>query len=339
MSISMKSVLTEFKDDGSEFWQAEKYFINEDHIMVSYTPGTGGEWFCGFLAQHDPLVKYNSNMQAKRVNANNRWRIKASCIGEMANRYRDDYYNTKQGFNYDGSIEWYKEAVKNAIELGYRVNYRRDLQRLAGRQTITRSHEAWNECHIWPQQLRSFKVITCVNTKDKDTWPQFTSNIIKKIWLHVYDSIDDYKDELKRKLKNKNVDKKRVVNFLTHLGEPYTWYKLQYAVLWAVQDYSVDGADMAIKHKWLSEISDERIANYTVPLPVDEYKIDLLAMLRDHNYDEYKKVCDFVSCTSFNKSDFVRLADEYFLYDKKDQVSEQSLMDILGALSTHARNF
>ena len=182
-------------------------------------------------------------------------------------------------------------------------------------------------------------MITCVNTNDKDTWPQFTSNIIKKIWLHVYDSIDDYKDELKRKLKNKNVDKKRVVNFLTHLGEPYTWYKLQYAVLWAVQDYSVDGADMAIKHKWLSEISDERIANYTVPLPVDEYKIDLLAMLRDHNYDEYKKVCDFVSCTSFNKSDFVRLADEYFLYDKKDQVSEQSLMDILGALSTHARNF
>ena len=76
-----------------------------------------------------------------------------------------------------------------------------------------------------------------------------------------------------------------------------------------------------------------------MPLPVDEYKIDLLAMLRDHNYDEYKKVCDFVSCTPLNKLDFVRLADEYFLYDKKDQVSEQSLMDILGALSTHARNF
>ena len=335
----MKSVLTEFKDDQSEFWLAEKYFIDEDHIMVSYTPGTGGEWFCGFLAQHDPLVKYNSNMQAKRVNSNNRWRIKASCIGEMANRYRDDYYNKKQGFEYDGSIEWYKVAVKNAIDLGYRISYRRDLKRLAGLQTITRSHEAWNECHIWPQQFKSFKVVTCVNTKDKDTWPQFNSNIIKKIWLHEYDRYEDYIEELGRKLKNKDVDKKRVIDFLTHIGEPYTWYKLQYAVLWAVQDYKVDGADMAIKHKWYSEISDHRIANYTVPLPVEEYKIDLLEMLRDHNYIEYKKICDFINCEPLSNNDFKNLADEYFLQDKTKQVSEEQLMDTLGALSDHARNF
>ena len=335
----MKSVLTEFKDDQSEFWLAEKYFIDEDHIMVSYTPGTGGEWFCGFLAQHDPLVKYNSNLQAKRVNSNNRWRIKASCIGEMANRYRDDYYNKKQGFEYDGSIEWYKVAVKNAIDLGYRISYRRDLKRLAGLQTITRSHEAWNECHIWPQQFKSFKVVTCVNTKDKDTWPQFNSNIIKKIWLHEYDRYEDYIEELGRKLKNKDVDKKRVIDFLTHIGEPYTWYKLQYAVLWAVQDYKVDGADMAIKHKWYSEISDHRIANYTVPLPVEEYKIDLLEMLRDHNYIEYKKICDFINCEPLSNNDFKNLADEYFLQDKTKQVSEEQLMDTLGALSDHARNF
>ena len=335
----MKSVLTEFKDDQSEFWQAEKYFIDEDHIMVSYTPGTGGEWFCGFLAQHDPLVKYNSNLQAKRVNSNNRWRIKASCIGEMANRYRDDYYNKKQGFEYDGSMQWYRIAVKNAIDLGYRISYRRDLKRLAGLQTITRSHEAWNECHIWPQQFKSFKVVTCVNTKDKDTWPQFNSNIIKKIWFNEYDRYEDYIEELGRKLKNKDVDKKRVIDFLTHLGEPYTWYKLQYAVLWAVQDYKVDGADMAIKHKWYSEISDERIANYTVPLPVEEYKIDLLEMLRDHNYIEYKKICDFINCEPLSNNDFKNLADEYFLQDKTKQVSEEQLMDTLGALSDHARNF
>ena len=335
----MKSVLTEFKDDKSEFWLAEKYFIDEDHIMVSYTPGTGGEWFCGFLAQHDPLVKYNSNMQAKRVNSNNRWRIKASCIGEMANRYRDDYYNKKQGFEYDGSMQWYRIAVKNAIDLGYRISYRRDLKRLAGLQTITRSHEAWNECHIWPQQFKSFKVVTCVNTKDKDTWPQFNSNIIKKIWFNEYDRYEDYIEELGRKLKNKDVDKKRVIDFLTHLGEPYTWYKLQYAVLWAVQDYKVDGADMAIKHKWYSEISDERIANYTVPLPVEEYKIDLLEMLRDHNYIEYKKICDFINCEPLSNNDFKNLADEYFLQDKTKQVSEEQLMNTLGALSDHARNF
>ena len=45
MSISMKSLLTEFKDDNSSFWHWNENYVDQDHIMVNYTAGTGGEWF------------------------------------------------------------------------------------------------------------------------------------------------------------------------------------------------------------------------------------------------------------------------------------------------------
>ncbi len=340
MSISMKSLLTEFKDDNSHFWQWNENYINHDHTMINYTAGTGGEWFCHFLAQHEDLKYFNTAMQGQKVNNNNRWRIKGSCIGNLSNAHRDSYYNTDQHWNYDGSADWYRTAINNGIEFGKQINFREKLRSGVTNQTITRSHEAWQECHMWPQQFKSFKVITLTNTKEQDTWNQFCSNIIKKIWLHEYDW-HEYMDEFSRKTKGKlhtEADEQKAVAVLKKLGEPYQWYKLQFAVFTVMTNFKWDEVYKCMIDKWESETADWKLKNYTVPLPVNELKIDLLAMLRDKRYkDIYKSICEFLNIHPMKYSQWEKAVDDYFFDDKQNIIDESELKNMIGDLVEHAK--
>ena len=79
----MKSLLTEFKDDNSDFWRWTEHHVDQDQIVVNYTAGTGGEWFAGFLATHEDLADLNTDMRAKKVNKQNRWRINSDLVADV----------------------------------------------------------------------------------------------------------------------------------------------------------------------------------------------------------------------------------------------------------------
>jgi len=342
MSISMKSLLTEFKDDNSDFWRWTEHHVDQDQIVVNYTAGTGGEWFAGFLATHEDLADLNTDMRAKKVNKQNRWRINSDLVAKISNQYRNDYWNTD---DYDGSETYYKKAIANAIEASREHTLREKLQRYRTTQTITRSHEAWCEVHMWPQQFKSFRVITCLNTKDADTWPQFVSNIIKKIWFHEYNTHEDYMDEFENKFAKKvkqhgDMDKERCLALLEYMGKPWTWYKLVIAITHASMKFNIDATMTTMMDKWQSEIADEQINKYTIPLPVPELKIDLLAMLRDKDYEgTYQDVCDFLSIQPHEYEVFETLVDLYFAEDKANQLSEQTVIDLIGATVDYAGTY
>lgn len=345
MSTSMKSVLTSFNDDNSPYWRWTENYIDQDHTMVSYTPGTGGEWFCGFLATHEELAKMNTAMQPQRVNNQNRWRIKNSCVGRMADRYRDDYYNQKDAYAYDGSEEWFRVAVGNAIEGCKKNDLRSELRDHLTVQTITRSHEAWNECHMWSQQFRSFKVITTLNKRGDDTWDQFVSNIAKKIWLHEFKTHEEYISEFENKFQSKRknhpyVDEYEALDLLDHLGAPYTWYKLTYTLICAAMKYDHDLSHRAMLDKWNSEIADWKLKNYQVPLPVPELKIDLLHMLRERDYtDGYQSICEHMQIKPHPLHIFEKMVDHYFAEDEQNRIVEKDIMDIISGVAEHARTF
>lgn len=338
MSISMKSLLTEFKDDNTDFWRWTENYVDQDQIIVNYTAGTGGEWFAGFLATHEDLADLNTDMRAKKVNKQNRWRINSDLVAKVSNQYRNDYWNTD---DYDGSEAYYRKAIANAIEASREHQLREKLQRYRTTQTITRSHEAWCEVHMWPQQFKSLRTITCLNTQDADTWPQFVSNIIKKIWFHEYATYEDYMEEFENKLKKKNIqDKERCLALLKHMGKPFTWYKLVIAITHASTDYDQDKTLTAMQNKWKSEIADEQIQKYVLPLPTPELKIDLLAMLRDKDYEgTYQDVCDFLKITPHEYEVFETLIDIYFAEDKANQLSEQTVIDLIGATVDYAGTY
>ncbi len=356
MSTLMKSLLTEFNDDNSEFWRWNENYVNQDHLLVNYTAGTGGEWFCGFLATHDDLAHLNTAMEAKKASKQNRWRIKSDLVGKVSNTYRRDYYNTD---DFDGSDNFYRKAIQNSIEASKKHKLRQLLKESQTMQTIGRSHEAWCEVHMWPQQFKSFKVITCVNTKDKDTWPQFVSNIIKKIWLHEYDLQKDYLEEFERKFEQKDkqfrkrmlekgrkwsegsgLDKDKCLALVEYLGTPWTWYKLVIAITHAQHGYNVDLTNKAMLQKWQSEIADEQINKYTIPLPTPELKIDLLAMLRDRDYTgTYYDVCEFLKIQPHPQEIFETLIDHYFMEDKRKILEEKTVTDLIGATVEYAGSY
>ena len=354
MSISMKSLLTEFNDDGSEFWRWTENYVDQDQIMVSYTAGTGGEWLCGFLATHEDLSHLNTAMEAKKVSKQNRWRINSDLIGKVANKYRNDYYNIDRNFN--GSDDFYRKAIQNSIEASKKFKLRQLLKENQTMQTISRSHEAWCEIHMWPQQFKSFKVITCVNTKEADTFSQFKSNIIKKIWFHEYDFYEDYVEEFNNKFEQRNnqyqatmlkkygveeeLDIEKCFNLLQYFGKPYTWYKIVIAVTHAQHGYDVDKTNDAMLKKWQSEIDEDKLNKFTVPLPVTELKIDLLAMLRDRDYDgTYKNICEFLKIEPHPQEVFETLADYYFNEDKSNQLTEKTVTDLIGATVEYAGTY
>lgn len=343
MSISMKSLLTDYNDDNSEFWRYTENYIDQDHTYVNYQPGTGGEWLCGFLASHTELAALNSDMSPRRVNAQNRWRIKGSTISKISNQNRQHYWNEDY---YDGTEQWHRTAIEKAIKWGEDDSYRRNLVYGMTNQTITRGHDAWNEIHVWPQQFRSFKVITLVNPPDSDTWPQVLSNIIKKIWFHEYPTYRDMHDELVNKFeqrarKHPFINEYEIDDMVKHLGEPYTWVKLEWTMAAAVNRWDYDEATKTILGKWKDWTGPQMMDKFLIPLPEDipEFKFDLLAMLRDKDEDKYHELCDFMKITPHRTEQFQQLVEFYYKDDRDHFVTEDELRDVINGIEVYGRAF
>lgn len=343
MSISMNSVLTQFNESDSSFWDWQKYYIDKEHTIVSYMPGTGGEWLCGFLASHAALSHQNTDMNPQRVSNHNRWRIKGSNISHMSNKYRDEYWNEEE--TWDGSEAWFKTAVGRAIEWGTEQNFRRNLVLNQTNQTITRSHEAWQEIAVWPQQYRRFRVITLINDPDAGTWDQLCSNIAKKIWLHEYENDEDMWDEFENKW-SKAVKQhpeilgreREIREFMEYLGAPYTWVKIQYAIKMAINHLDHDRTMDSLRGHWDDGVGEQKLNDYRLPLPVEEYKLDLLALLQTQDYDgKYLEMCEFMGIDRHSKHDFETLCDFYFGDDAKNIITSAHLKERLEAVSDHAR--
>ena len=90
--------------------------------------------------------------------------------------------------------------------------------------------------------------------------------------------------------------------------------------------------------KWESETADWKLKNYTVPLPVAELKIDLLAMLRDKRYkDIYKDICNFLHIHPMKYSQWEKQIDDYFFNDQQNIIVESELKNMIGALIDYAK--
>lgn len=316
----MNSVLTQCKQDG----QMNK--IDIPQVLVSYAGGSGGEWLALQLSKHDKYAPYSEGEIEGDANELNRWRIRGSWRAHMMDEteWKDETWTE---VDYDNSKEWWDDFWLNAPSTEKYYQQVRDLTNSKPRYRIPlhRCHEAWYD-QYWADLFEEYKTVSIyINDKDHVTMKQFQGNIIKKIFWQDLSNPEDLADELIDKCRKHRVDYDETMSYINKFSLPINYTDMMLGVYLAQDggeyDTSVNNTMEMLAQRW----NNHNITQHHYPVGKDWHSVNFKRMFIDKEFDEYRRLCEFLGCTPWDSSEWNKVISDYADQDMQQVITVQEV--------------
>lgn len=292
--------------------------IKIPQVLVSYANGTGGEWLAYQIGQHQKYYDHHQGEMEGWKNEFNRWRITPSWRAKM-NDDTDFQSKTWLEREYDGSHEWWEE--KSSIEASTNPqDYYDQVRGLVSdkqryRIPVHRVHEAWQDVY-WKNLFEEFKVVTIhLDKSDYTALSVMQSNVIRKIWWQEFRTLEDLNDELIDKCRKHGVEYDSVMTIINRFSG-YTNYTDMMLAINMVKntdepERAVETVFNQISERW----NDYNIEQHSHALPCDHLIVNYGSLFVNRDYNEYKRMCDFLDMVPYDRDKWLAILDDYMAED------------------------
>lgn len=295
--------------------------INIPQVLVSYAGGSGGEWLAYQIAQHD---RHKDEEIEIEINEHNRCRITGSWRQELMDEGipQNEIWTE---YEYTGDDLWWETFWDMAPD---KEEYYDQVRELVSRKKakwkipVHRCHEAWYDV-FWAELFEDFRIVSIhVDKDDEASFRQLQSNIIKKIWWQDLTDEDDLVDELEDKFKKfyreHNQRPKGTFNDVVEITRKFQSPINYTDMMYALHIHHTGDAEVAIE-RVLDNLSQRwnryNIEQHSHPIPCDHIILDFGKMFVHKQYDEYKRMCDFLQTTPWEPEEWKEVVDVYTQYD------------------------
>jgi hypothetical protein len=305
--------------------------IKIPQVLVSYAGGSGGEWLAYQIAQHSR--HHNEEIEIE-INEYNRCRITGSWRQHLMNEgipQREIWTEME----YTGDDLWWDEFWDMAPEKEEYYDMVRELvnrEKPKWRIPVHRCHEAWYDV-FWADLFSDFQIVSLyVDKNDEQSFRQFQSNIIKKIWWQDLTDHEDLADELKDKFRK---------FYQEHKGQKKGTYEDVVAIMDKFEG-DVNYTDMMyalhVHHSGDAEAAIERVIDglsqrwnrYNVEqhgktIPGSHIILDFGDMFVRNKYSEYVRMCDFLRTDPWTESEWNTVIGPYTQHDLDSYITVEEM--------------
>ncbi|MDA9302505.1 hypothetical protein N8072_01035 [bacterium] len=308
--------------------------IDIPQVIVTYPAGCGGEWLAYQLGLHDKY--YNEEIKVKEME-NNRFRLKHSWRSRMLDdgEIQSTIWTERP---YDGSQDWWDYynslCEKNGQQLVDTITDMIANGKPRFKIPVHRSHEGWHDV-FFSKLFTEYKIVIFDVDQNDDSFEQFKSNVIKKIWWQDLSSHYDFDMEIVDKWKKHTnregyheifgtplLNEKAISQIYYKMDLPINYTDMMFVLYWSQYQGDARKAIKECMSQLQSKWDSEHLQQYNIDLPgQDTYRVSYKRLIVDREYTEYVNLCEFLEIKPWEEQKWMDTVNPYSDTDKDQFIS------------------
>jgi len=315
--------------------------FNIPQLLVNYPGGSGGEWLAYQFGLHDKYFNEELYIQQEE---NNRFRLAHSWRSHMLDEGMvQTSIWTEQ--DYDNSDAWWDNYNQRCSQSQHLNDFVIDLiENGKPRYSIPvhRTHEGWYDS-MFSKLFNEYKYVNILVDPQDDSFQQFKSNIIKKIWWQDLSAKYDFDMEiLDKRRKNMTRDgyfenfgepllsETEMTDMYHKMEQPINYTDMMFLLYWSQSNGDTNGAIeeclRLLGGKWDNDVIDQ----YYHEMPGQSVHFtSYKKLIVERDYKEYTDICDYLEVKPWTEQKWMNTINPYADYDVQQFISEDDIKERL----------